>query len=226
MKKTMIFFLLVVFLPLLAIESEPSEIVGFMKYECLNVEDGNYNLIAIPFECSYTKASELGADFPSLTSIRSWDSASQSWIASNNLGGTWIPDNPIELNSVYYVNVQQASNVIIAGKLGSSPTYNFIINENGNYNTAMLPIDSSLITASEWGNDIGSGTECTSIKSWNNTSQLWESSNNLGSFWLPDNEIIAGRPYYLNVNSNITWPESSKSNFLNDNNKMNIRSIR
>lgn len=211
MKRVILALLLLSVTTLFALESDPSETVGFVKYECVNVAGGDFNIIAIPLDCPYSVASDMGADYPAITSIKYWDETNQQWVASNNLGGFWAPDNPIEPNEVYYVNVSSATDIYIAGGMNADPVYNFVSNANGDFNTAMLPLDCDFTMASEWGNDIGTGSECTSIKEWDNTNQQWIASNNLGGFWAPDNSISIAQGYYVNVNANVTWPSSKKS---------------
>lgn len=211
---------LVFFGSMYALESEPSAVVGYVKYECVTNANGDYNLLAIPMDAGYTIASELGSDYPSITSIRYWDSTNQVWVSSDNYGTFWWPDNPILPNEVYYVTVSANSDIYIAGELNDSPLYNLVNNENGDYNTIMLPLDSPFTLCSALGNDIG---VCTSIRYWDEVTQVWVASDNYGTFWWPDNTVEIAKAYYVTVSANVTWPSAPASmknhNNLNTNNE-------
>jgi hypothetical protein len=204
MKKILILSVLVLFLgSLFALESDPSETVGFVKYGCVTNANGDYNIMALPMDAGYTLASELGADYPLITSIRYWDSTNQIWVASDNFGTFWWPDNPILPNEVYYVTVSGNTDIYIAGGFNAPASYDLVTNANGDYNTLMLPLDSSFILSSELGDDIG---VCTSIRDWDQINQIWVASDNFGTFWWPDNPVEIAGAYYVTVSANITWP--------------------
>ena len=213
MKKLLSLIVVVLFLgSLFAVESDPSEVVGYVEYSCVfDAVAGDYNLIAIPMNAGYTLASELGSDYPSITSIRHWDNVAQSWVASDNLGGGfWWPDNAIVENEVYYINVDANTDIYIAGGMNADPSYSLVSDPVlGDYNAIMLPLDSAFTLASELGNDIG---VCTSIREWDNVAQSWVASDNLGGgFWWPDNPVAIAGAYYINVSANTTWPTVLRS---------------
>jgi len=220
MKKMLLLFTVLLIGSLCAVESEPSDVVGVVKFECLANSNGNNNFIAMCLNDSYSTASELGTAYPSITSIRQWNPTTQTWIASDNYGGGfWYPDNTLNPNEPLYVAVNTSTNIYIVGSLNESPSYNLVSNSNGNLNAIMLPLDSAFTLSSQLGNDIG---VCTSVRSWNKTTQAWDSCDNFGgNFWYPDNPVTAGNPYYVSVTSNITWPEDRalpvKDKILNNN---------
>lgn len=214
---SLVLFLLMLSVPLLALESEPSETVGYVKYECKSNPNGDYNLIALALDAGYTLASELGADYPFITSIRQWDQVSQIWVSSDNFGGGfWFPDNPINPNEALLITINTSEDdVFVAGGLNTPASYNFVTNANGDYNTMMLPFEESALTNSTLlGEDIG---VCTSIRVWDNIDQNWVASDNFGGgFWFPEYDVDTGFPYYITVSSNITWPSTRGSKVVRD----------
>jgi hypothetical protein len=76
MKKLILpLLLLVAFGMLAAVESDPSAIVGYVKYPCV----AGYNTIALAMEQGYTMASEVGDAIPA-TTVGTWDPAAEIWI--------------------------------------------------------------------------------------------------------------------------------------------------
>jgi hypothetical protein len=203
-----------------ALESDPSEVVGYVKYGCVTNANGDYNLMAIPMNAGYAVASDLGADYPNITSVRYWDSANQIWVSSDNYGTFWWPDNPILANEVYYVTVGANTDIFVSGGLNADPSYNLVNNVNGDYNTLMLPLDSSFTLSSELGNDIG---VCTSVRYWDEVTQAWVSSDNYGTFWWPDNAVEIAGAYYVTVSANVTWP-GTPPDLMNNSNKISKKS--
>jgi len=203
------YIFLLLFLPvlLLALESEPSEVVGYVKYECVSNINGDYNFIALPLNAEYTTASELGADYPFISAIRQWDPTSQSWVASDNYGsGFWFPDNTINPNEAILVSISDSSaDIFIAGTLNSAAEYVFVNNSNGDYNAMMLPFEeSSLTTSTALGEDI---PNCTSIRKWEPVAQEWIASDNYGGgFWFPEFPVDTATAYFVTVDVGSTWP--------------------
>ena len=73
MKKLILpLLLLVAFGMLAAVESDPSAIVGYVKYPCV----AGYNTIALAMEQGYTMASEVGDAIPA-TTVGTWDPAAE-----------------------------------------------------------------------------------------------------------------------------------------------------
>jgi len=95
MKKFILPLLLILTVGMLAaVESEPSEVVGYVKYDMLV---GN-NLIAIPMECPWQWASELGNSFSgSVDQISYWVAANQYFVTATNLGDFWDCDFAVNI---------------------------------------------------------------------------------------------------------------------------------
>lgn len=194
---------------LFALESEPSETVGYVKYDCQSNANGDYNFIALSLDAGYTNASDLGAAYSSISSIKQWDPTAQEWVASDDWGGGfWSPDNVLNPNEAIFVTIDTPLETIyIAGELNDPAQYSLVTNANGDYNAIMLPFEqSSLTTSQQMGEDISS---CLSVRSFDNVSQTWLSSDNFGGgFWTNVFSVETGFPYIANVSANSTWPAS------------------
>ncbi len=217
MKKLLILTMMCVLIgSMVALESDPSEVVGYVKYECVTNANGDLNFIAASLDAGYTIASELGADYPDIASIRYWDSTNQVWVSSDNYGGGfWFPDNPINPNQPLFITVTAGFDLYFAGGLNAEPSYSLVTNANGDLNTIMLPFSKSDLTDTQLlGDDIG---VCASIRNWDHTNQAWVASDNYGGgFWFPVNQVEVAQPYYVTVTSNVTWPSVTRENIGSD----------
>lgn len=90
MKKLILpLLLLVAFGMLAAVESDPSNIVGYVKYPCAA---GFNTAIALPMEQAYTLASEIGDEYLA-TSMGYWDPSFGFWyMIDQNPWGGWADD--------------------------------------------------------------------------------------------------------------------------------------
>lgn len=78
MKKFILPLMLLLFVgSMFAVESDPSEVVGYVKYDLLA---GN-NTLALPMNQSYAMASEVGVAIDA-TAVMYFDAASQEWVSS------------------------------------------------------------------------------------------------------------------------------------------------
>jgi len=80
MKKLIIPLLFIFAIGILAaVESEPSAIVGYVKYPCVQ----GLNFVALPMDQGYNLVSQVGNTYPDLIeAISYWDASTQSWVAS------------------------------------------------------------------------------------------------------------------------------------------------
>lgn len=186
-----------------ALESEPCEAVGFIKYECVTTNGTDLNLIAIPLDAGYTMASDLGNAIGADV-INAWDAAGQGWLSASNLGFMWVDDFEIVEGGVYLVNILEDTDVYIAGEIIVQPNYSLVTTTGTDLNLVMCPIDRSDLTmASEIGDDIG---VCDVVSKWDALGQGWQSASNLGFMWVDDFPLSIGDPLMVNVTSEIVWP--------------------
>jgi len=218
MKKFILPLLLILAVGMLAaVESEPSAIVGYVKYDCVV---GN-NLIAMPMVQAITTTTEFGAQFgDNINTINLWNPITQAWDSSVNYGDNfWDPDLQVETGSVLFIN---ATNAITYYSIGTLPTtnaqYSIVIGNN----TIMIPLNkSNLNLTSVAGLSMGpTGEEVNTINLWNSLAQAWDASVNYGAgFWDPDFDISIGTPMFINSSSSFLWPTGTRNLLRNLNSR-------
>jgi len=111
MKKFILPLLLILTVGMLAaVESEPSAIVGYVKYDCVV---GN-NFIAMPMVQTIATTTEFGAQFgESINTINIYNPAAQNWEASVNYGGGfWDPEFPFKYRVCYVNKCYKSYNIL------------------------------------------------------------------------------------------------------------------
>lgn len=221
MKKVLLPLLMLLALSfLLATESAPSEVVGYVKYDCTITNDGNYAMVSLPFVCPYTTASQFAIAYGSLLSVNKWDPANQYWATAWTDGADWYDDFNIGSNDVLFLTLDPGSATLpmtraiyTMGALPTSPVFTFGYDEVlGNYDTMFLPLNQSAVTtAMGLGNSIGI-ENVSSISYWDSTLQSWATAWNDGADWYDDFNVSIGTPLFVTVNAaGVTWPISSKA---------------
>jgi len=202
------FFILLLFIPvlLLALESEPSEVVGYVKYEG---GVAGYQFVANSMATGYTMASELGnaIGIANCNSISIWKSDTQGWNTSTYIFGSWNNDQAIIEGDVIMCGMLNPADVYMAGALPALPSYSLEIG----YSSVMIPLDRSDITmASELGDEIGVGN-VNSINTWDADNQVWVTTSYIFGSWNNDQPLEIGTPILLGVSSDYTWPTTRNS---------------
>jgi len=203
MKKFILPLLLILTVGMLAaVESEPSAIVGYVKYDMLV---GN-NLVAIPMECPWQLASELGNSFGgNVDQISYWDAANQYFVTAANLGDFWIGDFEIHTGDVLML-YSYTSNVMYS--IGNLPATNASYNLVAGNNTVMIPLNcSSFSLASEVGNNMTAGG-VDQVSYWDNINQYFVTAANLGDFWIGDFPVSIAMPLMVYSYAPFTWPSA------------------
>jgi len=197
MKKLILpLLLLVAFGMLAAVESDPSEVVGYVKYPCV----AGLNHLGLPMEQGYAWASEFADDFPGMMDAMSyWDAATQSWVSAIDLG-YWDGDFAIAAGSVLMVNATGAFNAFSIGDLpATNASYALLLG----LNDIMIPLNRSDITwAGTAGTEIG---VVDALSYWDNATQSWVSCIDLG-YWDGDFPVTIGFPMQVNAYATATWP--------------------
>ncbi len=190
------------------VESNPSDVVGYMKYPCV-VGD---NFVAMPLVQSFVYTSEFGAQFEdSINTINIWNPTSQAWDASVNYGdGFWDPELPIGTGSVLFFNTASPLNYYSNGTMpATNAQYQIVVGDN----TVMIPLNqSALSTTASVGLSMGDGETVNTINLWNSGSQAWDASVNYGGgFWDPELATQIGTPLFLNSATPESWPTIRRS---------------
>ena len=109
MKKLLVIGMVLAFASsMFALESDPSEVVGYVTYGCVTTDGTDLNFIALPMNSGYTMASELGNAIGVCDVVNVWDPAGQGWLSASNLGMFWAGDFAIEIGMPLMVNVTEA----------------------------------------------------------------------------------------------------------------------
>ncbi|HOD17814.1 MAG TPA: hypothetical protein PKJ14_04125 [Candidatus Cloacimonadota bacterium] len=212
MKKYLFVLLLIVSAGiLLAVESAPSETVGYVKYSCL-VGD---NLVAMPMNDGSTVVSEEMLAYngnDDINTVNIWDQVGQNWLANVNYGGNYFePDMNVGPGSVLFFNTYSAFSFY---SIGAMPTTNAQYNIVCGDNTIMVPLNySSLTLVSEVSASIDPNDAINTINLWDNAGQIWLANVNYGgNYFEPDMSVTIGMPLFLNSSSSapITWPSGPR----------------
>jgi len=199
MKKLIFPLLLMLAIGMLAaVESDPSNVVGYVKYPCV----AGVNTIAIPMEQGFEWASDVG-DNIGATSVGTWNPGTELWdtIGAFPWGGWDGDDFEVAPGAPLLVSVDDALDFYSIGALPVPATYALM----AGVNTIMVPLNKSdLSMASEVGDDVGA----TSVGAWNPSSELWDT---IGAFpwggWDGDDfETTIGTPLLVSVDDAMNWP--------------------
>ena len=91
-----------------ALESDPSDVVGYVKYECITTDNGNENFIALPVATEYTDSEELGTGIGDCTRVTKWDVTNQGWVSCTYVGfpvNDWVGQFDVEIAQALIVNM-------------------------------------------------------------------------------------------------------------------------
>ncbi len=198
MKKFILPLLLLLAIGMLAaVDSEPSAVVGYVKYECVA---GN-NMIALPMVDAYEYASEVG-DALGATTIGYFDGETQEWVVIDAFPwGGWSDEFPIVNGQPLWIYVESDVDFYSIGSLpASSPSYTLA---TGN-NTIMLPLNrADLEFASLVGDEIGA----TSVGYFDGAAQEWSV---IDAFpwggWTDEFDTAIGAPLWIYTDFDGTWP--------------------
>lgn len=194
---------------LIAIESEPSAIVGYVAYDCVVSDNGGNNFVALPLDSGYETAFQLGAAYTGkVNGINNWMPASQSWDAAFFDGDSWVGENfALAVGNAYMINAAEEFTFYSVGDLLAPVQYTLIEGSTGNNNFIMIPLNRpDLQTASQLGNDIGL---INSVSTWVATSQSWGAAFYDDEGWIgEDFAVEIAKPLMVNVTEPTVWPNN------------------
>jgi len=206
MKKLFILaMMLVVIGSMIALESDPSEVVGYVKYECVI----GSNLIALPMDAEYTTSATVGDDITDADQMAYWNADSQGWISSGkNFLGNWLSPFTVDDGMALMTRVTSDSDFFVAGSMyETEPTYSIVVGSN----TIMVPLsETELTTSALIGDDMVNVDQMTY---WSADSQGWISSgkNFLGN-WLSPFPTDIAMPMMTRATEAFTWPAPPADN--------------
>jgi len=212
MKKLIIPLLFIFAIGILAaVESEPSEVVGYVKYPCVV---GN-NFVAMPMNDGHTLVSEVTASYNAngdvINTVNIYDPTVQQWNGCTNFGGNYFePDLEVGPGSVLFFTSYQALDFYSIGAMPATNAQYTIVNGN---NTIMVPLNkSSLNCVSLLAMDMGPNDEINAVNLWDTSAQGWNGCTNFGgNYFEPDPEISIATPLFLTSYANFIWPSGPRS---------------
>lgn len=204
MKRFILPLLILLFVgSLFAVESAPSEVVGYVKYDCV----AGLNLVALPMDQGYAWASDLGSAYPGMIDvINYWDNQTQTWVAANDLGFMWDGDFELTNGAVLWISALDTMSLYSIGDLPATmPSYDMVVG----LNSMMVTLNrSDLTTAEMLGNEVGI---LDVINYWDNGTQSWVAANDLGFMWDGDFPVQIGMPLWVSAYQAGTWPTRNRS---------------
>lgn len=210
MKKLILpLLLLVAFGMLAAVESDPSEVVGYVKYPCVV----GLNHIALPMDQGLTMASDWANNYPGMMDAMSyWDAVAQSWSTAIDLG-YWEGDFAVAPGSVMMISALSAFDGFSIGSLpATNATYSLLTG----LNDIMIPLNRSDITMAGTAGDEIAVLDAMSF--WDSASQSWSTAINLG-YWEGDFPVTIGFPMQVNSLDVATWPVRAATTTFGTRNK-------
>ena len=216
---------------LIAVESEPSDVVGFVKYECITTASTDVNIVCAALDNGVITAQDLANEIgPAgvVDAVSKWDVASQSW---QQVTYSFIPVPPpgawawsgnfdITNGDVLAINVTEPVDYYCAGDIPADPVYNFTTTPTTDVNPVMLPLSkSNLATAQDLANDIGAAGDVDAVSVWDATTQSWQQVTYSfipvpppGAWaWSGNFDIDIAHGYMVNMTTDVTWPNSRRS---------------
>jgi len=205
MKKLILpLLLLVAFGMLAAVESAPSEVVGYVKYDLVASRN---NMIALPMVQSYAMASDVGNAIPGCTAVRWYDATVPAWKSCTKTLGQWpaATNFAVENGDPLQVYTTTAGSFFSIGPLPASPlpTYTLVAARN---NMIMVPLDQSALNmASLVGNSIPG---CTAVRWYDATLPAWKSCTKTLGQWPAATNFATeiGDPLQVYTTTAGTWP--------------------
>ncbi|MDD4309770.1 MAG: hypothetical protein PHO32_05275 [Candidatus Cloacimonetes bacterium] len=204
MKKFILPLLLLLAVGMLAaVESDPSDVVGYLKYPCV----AGLNLVALPMDSGYTLASEVIAAYNTgdeIDTVFMWNADFQIWDYTQNQGGNYFdPDFAVAPGSVLYFNTSTGFDFYSMGPL---PVANANYPVVAGLNLVMVPLNrSDCVLGSQIATEVGVD-QVDTIFMWNPL-QVWDYTQNQGGdYFDPDFALNIGTPVYFNSAVTGVWP--------------------
>jgi Leucine-rich repeat (LRR) protein len=184
-------------------ESENSKTIGEFDYNLITTPTTDFNEIALPLAIQgLTSAADLLESIPGCNSVARWNSGIQGYEQYTPL----FEETNFEVRAgyPYYVNVTEDVVFTLTGEI-ANPQFNLITTPTTDFNDIMLTLDkTSFNSAFDLMSDIPS---CNSVARWSPGVQGYEQY--IPIFEETNFGVRVGYPYYVNMTSNINWPNSS-----------------
>lgn len=197
---------------LIAQESDPSEIVGYVAYNCVEGTIADNNFISVPLYMVDAEGDTLrtlnslgdsfipeGEDTPTVNAISFWVAETQSWdgISWDEDGNRWLGNPgdddlfPLEYGHSYMISITEELTFYSVGGLPEPVQYTLELGTTGDNNFIMVPLDrADLTTLNSVGDDISANQEyANAVSFWIAETQSWD-----GISWDAANNRWMGNP--------------------------------
>jgi len=194
--------LILAFGMLAAVESDPSAVVGYVKYT--TTVGSNY--VALPMTPAIPGAKAFGMTFTgAVTSVSRFNNTTKAWQTVNRITNTMWGGTDFTLVAGDLIRLV-ATAAIPADfySIGDLPTTmpSWALSTGSNY--LSLPLNkSTLSTTALLGANLGTAS---SISRFNNTTKAWQTTNKVGVMWVPSYAIGIGDPLRVVATATFTWP--------------------
>ncbi|MCB5284145.1 MAG: hypothetical protein LHW45_00910 [Candidatus Cloacimonetes bacterium] len=208
MKKLILpLLLLVAFGMLAAVESDPSNVVGYVKYPCYT---GN-NYVAYPMGEATTAEGSVVDYIANFGAIAMWSNSGQTWtsISYDADFAEWSGTMPLNNAGCMTFNSLSNFDFYSLGTPSDAITFGIYAGNNRIY----VPLDrSDLGTAEELGDEVGN---IIAVAWYTNSTHSWASISYDPDFmeWSGTHAIAIGDPLTLNSTAATTWPGSKSTGF-------------
>jgi len=215
MKKLILpLLLLVAFGMLAAVESDPSNVVGYVKYPLA----AGLNTMAIPMEQGFAMASNVGDAVPANTVSKFEPTPTELWssITLSPFGGWDGIDWAVNDGDPFQVSVDAAVDFYSIGDLPSAiPSYSLA----AGLNVLMVPLDQSALNMASL---VGDAIPANTVSKFEPTPiELWSSItlSPFGGWDGIDWATAIGDPLQVSVDAATVWPGAKASNNVNTRSK-------
>jgi hypothetical protein len=194
---------------LAAVESDPSDVVGYVKYDMVV---GN-NTLALPMVEAYALASEVGNAIPGCDNVRYYNAVAQAWVAADKTPfGTWTgPEGDFAVSNgmPLWINTTTAGAFFSIGDLPATlPAYTLYVGNN----FIMVPLDQSALNLAGLVGDSIPG--CDNVRYYNAVAQAWVAADKtpFGTWTGPEGNFATAiaDPLWINTTTAGTWPAAAR----------------
>lgn len=181
-----------------------------ITYPCVTTPASDINLVGLPFDNGWTKASDFDPSGTNMNAVSHWSSEHQGWYTAGHhpsLG--WGTDFDVKTGQAYMINALNNFDFTITGQYVKED-YDLFPTAGSDNNMILHPVYKyQLDSLSEIGDDIGTDY-CGGVFKWNNLNQSWSgSSYNVVFGWVNDQPCGAGDGLMITLKDSINWPDKN-----------------
>ncbi len=186
--------------------------ISTITYPCVTTPASDINLVGLPFDNGWTKASNFDPSGTNMDAVSHWSAEHQGWYTAGHhpsLG--WGTDFEVGTGNAYMINALNNFDFTVTGQYVKED-YDLFPTAGTDINMVLHPVFKyQLDSLSEIGDDIGTDYLST-LSKWDNINQHWISTAyNVIIGWFGDQFSQAGDGLILNMKDSINWPGSKNT---------------